>query len=74
MFNDLREFISKAEEIGEVKLVEGADWDLEISALTELMVTEPNPPLLLFDKVKGYQAGYRVATNLFASPRRTALG
>ena len=54
MFDDLREFINKAEEMGEVKLVEGADWELEIGVLTELMSAEPNPSLLLFDRIKDY--------------------
>jgi 4-hydroxy-3-polyprenylbenzoate decarboxylase len=74
MFNDLREFINRAEEMGEVKLIEGADWESEIGVLTELMSTGSNPALLLFDKIKGYEAGYRVSSNLFTSPTRTALG
>ena len=37
-FNDLREFIEKTGELGECKTVEGADWDLEIGALAEMMV------------------------------------
>ena len=73
MFDDLREFIGKAKEIGEYKLVEGADWDLEIGAITDLQADTPNPPLLLFDKIKGYEAGYRVASNLFNTATRTAL-
>ncbi|MFC1870626.1 UbiD family decarboxylase [Chloroflexota bacterium] len=73
MFNDLREFISKAEEIGEYRVVEGADWDREIGAIGELVSQYPDSPLLMFDKVKGYPAGYRVATNLATSQRRIAL-
>lgn len=72
-FNDLREFIQKADELGECKVIEGADWDLEIGGLTELASAIKNAPLLLFDKIKGYEAGYRVATNLFNTERRTAL-
>ncbi|MFC1869766.1 UbiD family decarboxylase [Chloroflexota bacterium] len=74
MFNDLREFIDKAEELGELKLIEGADWESEIGVLTDIIAAQPNPPLLLFDKITGHQAGYRVASNLFTSTRRTALG
>ena len=74
MFNDLREFIKSAEELGEVKVIEGADWAEDIGVLTELLATVPHPPLLLFDKVKSYPAGFRVASNLFTSARRTALG
>lgn len=73
MFNDLREFIKRAEELGEYRLIEGADWDREIGALSELHLTISNSPLLLFDKIKGYQPGYRVASNLATTDRRIAL-
>ena len=72
MVDDLREFIDKAQELGECQIIEGADWDLEIGAITELS-SYSGMPLLLFDKIKGYPAGYRVATNLFASPARVSL-
>jgi UbiD family decarboxylase len=71
-FVDLRDFIEKLDEINELKRVNGADWNLEVGALTELM-GECGGPALLFDKVKGYPAGYRIATNIFISARRMAL-
>ncbi len=73
VFNDIREFITEAERLGEYKLVEGADWDLEIGFITEWQGYLPNSPLVLFDKIKGYPPGYRVVTNLFTTPRRTAV-
>lgn len=36
MFNDLREFIGKSEEVGEVKRVNGVDWKHEVGLITEL--------------------------------------
>ncbi len=63
MFNDLREFIKRAEELGQVNNVEGADWHLEIGSITELQQSVPNAPLLLFDKIKDYKAGYRIITD-----------
>jgi len=73
MFDDLREFISKVEEAGEVKRVDCADWDLEIGMITEIESQCPRPSLLLFDNIKDYPAGFRVAANLFNTPYRTAL-
>ncbi|MFC1870474.1 UbiD family decarboxylase [Chloroflexota bacterium] len=73
MFNDLRELINKAREIGEYELVEGADWNEEIGAIGDLKSQLPESPLLVFDNIKGYPAGYRVATNLATTPRRIAL-
>ena len=65
MFNDLREFIHRVEELGDCRRVEGADWNLEIGVLTDLQASIPDSPLLLFDKIRGYKPGYRVASNIF---------
>ena len=73
MFDDLREFIKRAEELGKVRLIEGADWNLEIGRITELGRSVPNPPLLLFDKIKDYKPGYRVVCNFLESDVLVAL-
>src|SRR5581483_8010992 len=71
---DLREFIAACRAIGEVRDVEGADWDEEIGALTEATAELlPNPPLILFDRITGYPAGYRVASLPISTHRRCAL-
>ncbi len=72
MFNDLREYIKLVEELGELKIIEGADWDLEIGAVTEIMA-RPGTPLLLFDNIKDYPPGYRVVTNIATSNKRISL-
>ncbi len=72
-FVDLREFIEAARTLGDVKDIHGADWDLEIGALTEIFACRENFPLLLFDRIPGYPSGYRVASNLINHPRRSAL-
>jgi UbiD family decarboxylase len=74
MFNDIREFIDKTVELADCRVIDGADWDLEIGTIAELMAEIPNSPLLLFDNIKGYPSGYRVAVNLFSTPNRAALG
>lgn len=53
---------------GLVSEVRGADWNLEIGGLTELVAFSKNPRALLFDDIKGYPSGFRVATNLFVTP------
>ncbi len=72
-FNDLREFIGKVDEMGECKVIEGADWETDIGIISELEAEQPSPRLLVFDKIQGYPAGYRVAVNMFATQRRNAL-
>ena len=73
MFDDLRQFIARVSELGELKQVDGADWDLEIGAITEIEAESPDARLLLFQNIKGYPPGFRVASNLFNTSRRIAL-
>lgn len=70
---DLREFINKCQEIGELKTFEGASWDLEIGGITFEVASLPNPPALLFDKVEGCKAGFRVLTIPCTTDKRLAL-
>jgi UbiD family decarboxylase len=70
---DLREFLDKCSEMGEVQLIEGVDWDLEIGAIAQWQVQDPNSPLLLFDKIKGYPPGYRICCNMWRTRTREAL-
>ncbi len=73
MHGDLREFIEKAQALGECRMIEGADWNVEIGRISELALSAPESPMLLFDDVKGYPRGYRVAANPFTSSRRICL-
>ena len=68
-----RDFIAEVDRIGDLKLLEGCDWDLEIGTLTELMA-ERWGPALLFEKIKGYPDGFRVLANPYSTPGRTTLG
>jgi len=69
---DLRIIINQLSELGELEQIEGADWNLEIGAITELK-GEQDGPALLFDKIKGYPPGFRILSNLFCSHKRSAL-
>ncbi|HEV8674277.1 MAG TPA: UbiD family decarboxylase [Methylomirabilota bacterium] len=70
---DLTGWLEGADALGEVKTVKGADWDIEIGAITELAQHRENGPAVLFDEVKGYPAGYRILVNSLGSLKRTAL-
>jgi UbiD family decarboxylase len=67
-WSDLREFLRIARRRGEVEIVRGADPNLEMGALYELSLEKTYPPILLFEKIKGYPSHYRVATNVRTSP------
>lgn len=73
LWNDLRDFLNKLEELGELKRVTGASWEEDIGGITELM-TERRGPALLFDEIEGYPKGYRVASNLFRLYRELRSG
>ena len=77
-FKDLREWIGKLEEAGELKRI-GAevDWDLEMGAVTR-KVMDKSGPALLFENIKGYngkdvRCGKLVTATLGASRRLTHL-
>ncbi|MGH8648228.1 MAG: UbiD family decarboxylase [Burkholderiales bacterium] len=65
---DLRAWIEEARKLGEVKDVRGADWNLELGAISELNVKKESPPALLFEEIKGYPRGFRVLTCSTSSP------
>ncbi len=68
-YNDLRDWIKEAENLGELKLVEGASWEQDIGMATEMLHhTEPSPAVI-FDKIPGVQAGFRVLTNAIGGKR-----
>ena len=67
---DLRAWLDAARKLGELKDVRGADWNLELGAISELNVKIDSAPALLFDDIKGYAPGFRVLTCSTASPAR----
>ena len=67
---DLRIWLSYIEKLGELKHVRGADWNLELGAISELNVKKDAPPALLFDDIEGYPKGFRVLTCSTSSPAR----
>jgi UbiD family decarboxylase len=69
---DLRAWLEQARALGELREVAGADWNLELGTISELNVKKTNPPALLFDRIAGYPAGYRVLTCSTSSPARLA--
>ena len=64
---DLREWIAKTDAMGEIKRIDGADWQSEIGALTNLYQRQPGLPALLFDEIPGYPKGYRLLANALSS-------
>ena len=69
----IREWLKEVEKLGELRTLKGADWDLEIGAIRELVEKEKNGPAVLFDEIKGYPKGFRLLLNSMGSLNRFAL-
>jgi UbiD family decarboxylase len=67
---DLRAWLDQIRKLGELRDVRGADWNLELGAISELNVKKDLPPALLFDEIAGYPKGFRVLTCSTSSPAR----
>ncbi|WP_198263128.1 4-hydroxy-3-polyprenylbenzoate decarboxylase [sulfur-oxidizing endosymbiont of Gigantopelta aegis] len=71
-YKDLREFIDKLEEIGELKRIKHPiDPNLEMTEVSD-RVLRAEGPALLFENPIGHSVP--VLANLFGTPRRVALG
>lgn len=69
-YADLREWISEADKLGELRVAEGYTWQEQIGMAAELLQHDENAPVALFDKIPGVPAGYRVLTNFFGGRRK----
>ena len=70
---DLREWIQRVDEIGELTRVDGANSEYELGGLVDLYQWDMGNPALLFDHIQGHRPGYRVLANVLTSLRRLAL-
>jgi 4-hydroxy-3-polyprenylbenzoate decarboxylase len=73
MYQDLREFITEVEKLGGLRRIDGADPHIEIGGITEVAAGLPECPALLFDRIKGYPAGFRIVSNATVNAQRAAL-
>ena len=67
---DLRAWLAAIDKMGELRELRGADWNLELGAISELNVKKEGAPALLFDEIGGYPKGFRVLTCSTSSPAR----
>jgi len=74
-YRDLREWLDQVEKLGELKVVRGAHWDLEMGGLAEIVAREAKgvAPALLFDEIGGLPRGHRALFGQLDSVRRLAL-
>src|SRR3954470_23605931 len=70
---DLREWIARVDEIGELTRIDGASPEYELGGLVDLYQWDMGNPALLFDHIVGHEPGYRVLANVLTSITRVAL-
>ncbi len=64
---DLRKCLEYSEQLGNLHVINGADVDHEIGALYELSLKQQDPQVLVFQNIKGFPPGHRVAVNIRSS-------
>ncbi len=74
-YEDLRDWLERVEKLGELKVIRGADWDLEMAGLAEIVSREAKgvAPALLFDEIAGFPQGRRALFAQLDSVGRLAL-
>ena len=60
-YDDLREWLARAERLGEVRNVKGASWQEDIGLAAEAILRAENGPCVVFDEVPGSPKGFRAA-------------
>src|SRR5712691_7236383 len=74
-YRGLRDWIEQVDRMGELLRINGAHWDREMGAATQLLTqgSKGAAPALLFDEVPGYAKGFRTLYGQFSSIKRVAL-
>jgi len=70
---DLRGWLELIDNVGELCHLDGAHWDEEIGAASQVNYLRPSPPALLFDNITGYRSGQRVLSASIANARRLGV-
>ncbi len=74
-YRGLRDWLDKVQGMGELLCVNGADWNVEMGSITQMLTEKSNgtAPAILFDEIPGYAKGYRTLYGHFSSIKRLAL-
>jgi len=70
---DMRDWLEMVDALGELRVLEGVDWQENIGRIAEMLVHTDGAPAVLFDKIPGYPDGYRILTNAQGERPRLAV-
>src|SRR5579883_2088103 len=74
-YRGLRGWLDEVQKMGELLHVNGAHWDAEMGAITQMLTEKSNntAPAILFDEIPGYPKGFRTLYGHFSTVKRVAL-
>lgn len=70
---DLRDWIERAAEIGQLRTISGAHLEDDIAPITEIAERSMVGPAVLFDEIPGFDPGQRILVNPISSLDRVAM-
>jgi len=70
---DLRDWLAKVEAAGSLRKIDGVDWNLEVTCFADPKVSGDRTSVFLFDNIKDYPSGYKLAVARLSTPKETAL-
>src|SRR5437764_14073574 len=72
-YRDLRDWIERVRDLGELRDVREASWQEDIGRITEMLHHTDDSPAVLFDDIPGYPSGFRILVNANATRKRLAM-
>src|SRR5207302_9496828 len=72
-YRDLRDWIERVRDLGELRDVREASWQEDIGRVTEMLHHTDDSSAVLFDDIPGYPTGFRILANANATRKRLAL-
>jgi 4-hydroxy-3-polyprenylbenzoate decarboxylase len=71
--HSLRAWLKQVDEVGELRVINGVDWEESIGRISEMLHHTDDSPAVLFDEIPGYKAGNRVLVNSLTARARLAV-
>lgn len=71
-YRDLREWLSRVEEIGELRIAKSIDLNEDVGRIAEISTSTEEGAAVILDEFNGYKKGHRILLNPFGTTRRIA--
>jgi 4-hydroxy-3-polyprenylbenzoate decarboxylase len=72
-YKDLREWLSKVDEMGQIRVAKSIDLEEDVGRIAEISASLESAPTLVLDEFPGYEPGYRILLNPYGSTRQIAF-